>query len=187
MTTEGQPSTVRSAIPVWDALVRVGHWTLMSGVCAAWFLRDAGKWHEWIGYGVLAVIVTRIVWGFTGSHYACFAQFVRSPAATLDYSKQVLAYREPRHIGHNPLGGWMIVVLLATTLVVCVSGWLYTTDRFWGVAWVGDLHEHSTNVLLALAALHIGGVIFSSLHHGENLVVAMFTGRKRAAGPGDVT
>lgn len=182
MTLEGRPSTIR----VWDALVRIGHWVLVIGVCAAWFTHEQGKLHEWLGYLVLAVVAVRAVWGFVGSRYARFAQFVRSPSATIDYSKQLLAHREPRHIGHNPLGGWMIVALLATTLVVCVSGWLYTTDRFWGIAWVGDLHEHSTNVLLTLAALHIGGVIFSSLRHAENLVAAMVTGRKRAPGPGDV-
>lgn len=182
MIPEGKPSTIR----VWDVLVRIGHWALVIGVCAAWFLRDAGKWHEWIGYVVLAVVAVRVVWGFIGSRYARFAHFVLSPSATIDYGNRLLAHREPRHIGHNPLGGWMIVALLATTLTVCVSGWLYTTDRFWGVAWVGELHEHSTNVLLMLAALHIGGVIFSSLRHAENLVAAMISGRKRAPGPGDV-
>lgn len=182
MMPEGRPSTIR----VWDALVRIGHWALVIGVCVAWFTRDAGKWHEWIGYAVLAVVAVRVAWGFIGSRYARFAQFVRSPAATIDYSKQILVRREPRHIGHNPLGGWMIVALLATIMVVCVSGWLYTTDRFWGIAWVGNLHEHSTSVLITLATFHIGGVIFSSLRHAENLVTAMISGRKRAPRPGDV-
>lgn len=174
----------RPSIKVWDALVRIGHWSLVAGIVAAWFAR--GRWHEWLGYGVLAVVGLRIAWGFTGTRYAHFSQFVRSPADTWHYGRQILAHQEPRHIGHNPLGGWMIVALMFTTLVVCASGWLYTTDRFWGVAWVEQVHEGSTNVLLTLAALHIGGVIFSSLRHAENLVLAMFTGRKRAPSPGDV-
>ncbi len=179
---DAQP-TVR----VWDALVRVGHWSLVAGIVATWFTH--GKWHEWLGYAVLAVVALRIVWGVLAqgsSRYARFAAFLRSPASTFEYSKQILAHREPRHIGHNPLGGWMIVALLLTITGVCVTGWLYTTDRFWGEAWVENLHIGLTNALLLLIALHIGGVIFSSLRHGENLVAAMISGRKRAPGPGDV-
>jgi len=174
-------------IKVWDRLVRVGHWTLVIGITTTWFVH--GKWHEWLGYAVLAVVALRIVWGVAGprsTRYARFTQFVRSPAATMDYAKQIINHSEPRHLGHNPLGGWMIVALLLTIVGVCLTGWLYTTDRFWGEAWVEELHEGLTNVLLALAVLHIGGVIFASLRHGENLVKAMLNGRKRAPGPGDV-
>lgn len=173
-------------VKVWDPLVRIGHWTLVIGVAAAWFTHTAGVWHEWVGYWVLAVVMLRVVWGVIGSRYARFGQFVRSPTHTLAYGKQVLTHSEPRYLGHNPLGGWMIVALIVSILVVCVSGWLYTTDQYWGVKWVEDLHEVSTNVMLTLVALHIAGVIFSSLRHGENLVLAMFGGEKRAPEPGDV-
>ncbi len=178
----------RAGYKVWDALVRIGHWTLVTGIAAAWLTRHSGgKWHEWLGYAVLAIVVVRLMWGFVGSSYARFAQFVRSPATTLGYSKQLFEHSEPRHLGHNPLGGWMIVALLLTITGVCATGWLFTTDQYWGVKWVEELHEGLTNVLLTLVALHIGGVIFSSLRHGENLVLAMFTGRKRAPGPEDLT
>jgi cytochrome b len=179
--------SARPDIKVWDALVRVGHWTLAAGIVATWFVH--GKWHEWLGYAVMAVVAVRIVWGLAGSRstsYARFTQFVRSPAATMNYAKQLVNHSEPRHLGHNPLGGWMIVALLLTIIGVCLTGWLYTTDRFWGEAWVEELHEGLSNVLLALVALHIGGVIFSSLRHGENLVAAMVSGRKRAPREGDV-
>ena len=171
-------------IEVWDLLVRAGHWSLVIGIVATWFIR--GRWHEWLGYTVLGIVTLRIVWGLIGSRYARFAQFIRSPAETLAYGKNVLNHKEPRHIGHNPLGGWMIAALIVTITGVCASGWLYTTDRFWGVAWVEELHEALTNFLMALAALHIGGVIFSSIRHRENLVAAMFHGRKRAPANQDV-
>ena len=176
---EGKPT-----VKVWDLLVRIGHWTIVAGVITAWFTR--GKWHEWIGYAVLAVIAVRVIWGWAGSRYARFAQFMRSPADTIRYGKQILAHQEPRHLGHNPLGGWMILALLITLFGICGSGWLYTTDRFWGVAWVEHLHEGLTNFLFGLAALHIGGVIFSSLRHHENLLAAMIHGRKRAPDRGDI-
>ncbi len=177
----------KPAVKVWDLLVRIGHWSLVAGIATAWFIH--GKWHEWVGYAVLGIVVVRVLWGLVArgsSRYARFSQFVRPPARTLDYTRQILAHQEPRHLGHNPLGGWMIVALLLTIIGVCASGWLYTTDTYWGEKWVEELHEALTNVLLALVALHVGGVIFSSWRHGENLVTAMIHGRKRAAGERDI-
>ena len=167
-------------IKVWDLLVRVLHWSLVLGVVGAWLTRDGeDPRHLQLGYAVLAIVVVRIVWGFVGSRYARFTDFMRSPRATIAYLKEVVFHREPRYIGHNPLGGWMIVALLATVLGICVTGWLYTTDRFWGVAWVGELHEGLTDVLIGLVVLHLLGVVFTSIRQRENLVKAMFTGAKR--------
>lgn len=174
-------------VRVWDLVVRIGHWALVIGTVATWFTH--GKWHEWLGYSVLGVVMLRIVWGLIArraSRYARFAQFVRSPAHTLHYAKQIFNHREPRHLGHNPLGGWMIVALLLTISGVCGSGWLYTTDTYWGVKWVEDIHEGLSNFLIVLVALHLGGVIFSSLRQGENLVAAMIHGQKRAPGKRDI-
>ena len=177
----GAPSTARSPVKVWDPLVRIGHWCLVASVAAAWFTREGyGVWHERIGYAALAIVCIRVVWGFAGPHYARFKEFVRTPAATLDYARRVATASEPRHLGHNPLGGWMIVLLFAVIALVGLSGWLYTTDQYWGVAWVGELHETLTHALLVLAALHVGGVALASYRHRENLVAAMLHGRKRA-------
>jgi cytochrome b len=96
------------------------------------------------------------------------------------YLKAVIAHREPRHIGHNPLGALMIVALLAMVAGICVTGWLYTTDAYWGVEWVGKLHEGLTDLLIVLVALHLVGVVFTSIRQRENLVKAMLTGMKKA-------
>ena len=169
---------------VWDAFVRVAHWTLVACVSAAWFAR--GVPHEWLGYAALAVVVLRVLWGFAGPASARFSRFVRGPSPTAAYAGRVFARREERHVGHNPLGGWMIVALLTTVMLVSASGWLAITDRYWGVEWVQDLHQWLADLLLALAALHVAGVAYSSLRHGENLVGAMITGRKRPPAAGDV-
>jgi cytochrome b len=174
------PDAPRS-VPVWDPLVRIGHWSLVVCVAVSWATGEGGAgWHEGFGYAALAIITIRIVWGFAGPRTARFADFVRTPAATVAYGLRVLSGTEPRHLGHNPLGGWMIVALIICIVATGFTGWLYTTDRYWGVEWVGELHEALANTLLVLIALHVAGVILASWRHRENLVAAMLHGRKRA-------
>jgi cytochrome b len=177
--TVAEPRT-RPMAPVWDAAVRILHWTLVLSVATAWLTRHSpGRWHEWIGYAALAVVAARIAWGFIGSRHARFADFIRSAPATAAYTRDVLAARERRFVGHNPLGGWMVLALLAMVVLVGFTGWLYTTDRFWGVDWVEETHETLSNILFTLVALHIAGVVFTSIRHRENLVASMLHGRKR--------
>lgn len=176
------PSPIRM-VPVWDLAVRILHWSLVLTVAAAWLTRHSpGRWHEWIGYATLAIVTARACWGFLGAGYARFAQFVRAPGETAAYARTVLAGREARYIGHNPLGGWMVVALLAMVALVGFTGWLYTTDRYWGVPWVEELHETLSDILFAFVGLHILGVVFTSRKHRENLVAAMLHGRKRDSG-----
>lgn len=175
------------AQPVWDPLVRIVHWSLAATVAAAWLTRHGGgALHEWLGYASLVLILVRVCWSFVGPRRARFASFVRRPAATIPYARAFLARREPRYVGHNPLGGWMIVALIATVAAADLTGWLYTTDRFWGVEWVEDLHGTASDLLLALIALHLAGVAIASWRHRENLPVAMIHGRKRPPAAGDV-
>jgi len=171
-------------LKVWDPFVRVAHWCLVASIAAAWFTSKA--LHEWLGYVALGIVLLRIVWGGIGSRYARWPQFVLGPRATLAYARAVVARIEPRYLGHNPLGGWMIVALLGTVVLTGATGWLSVTDRFWGVAWVQDTHAFLADVLVALAGLHVAGVIFTSLRHRENLPLAMVTGRKAPPRPGDV-
>jgi cytochrome b len=171
---------------VWDPLVRVCHWLLVAAVAVAWFTRKGGGlWHEWAGYVSLAIVAVRLIWGCCGTPNALFSNFVRSARVTLGYARAMLVGREARYLGHNPLGAWMIVVLLLDVVLVGTSGWLYTTDRFWGVEWVENLHASLAEILLWLIAAHIAGVVYASLRHRENLIAAMLHGRKRAAQSND--
>ena len=175
---------------VWSGPVRVLHWALVASVAAAWFTSSRiGPVHEWLGYAAAAVAALRVAWGFAahGDRYARFAQFVRPARATLPYARAVLQHQAPRYIGHNPLGGWMVVGLLACVAALGVTGALYTTDWLWGYAWLANLHEALGWLLLALIALHLGGVAYTSWAHRENLVGAMVTGAKAAPQPGDVS
>lgn len=59
----------------------------------------------------------RLIWGFVGSDTACFRDFVRGPGAALTYVKALSRGDTPRYLGHNPLGGWSILLMLALLLV----------------------------------------------------------------------
>ena len=172
----------------WDLLVRLMHWSLAVGIAGAWI--TSGTWarfHEPIGYAVLAIAMLRLVWGFVGGRYARFTQFVQSPAHAARYTWLLLRRGEPRYVGHNPLGGWMVLALLACAIAAATTGWLFTTDRFWGDDTVQSLHFALACALLGLVALHMCGVIFTSFRHHENLVRSMINGDKRAPDEHDVS
>lgn len=174
---------------VWDPVVRITHWLVAICVGIAWFSSLDGfdfRHHENSGLIAWSLVLLRILWGFFGSPYARLKQFLRGPRETWRHAMAMWRREEPRHLGHNPLGGWMIMALWLCVLCVAASGWLYTTDAFWGEAWLNQFHLFSSWVLLALITLHLIGVLWSSLRHRENLVRAMITGNKPKPGQSDI-
>lgn len=164
---------------VWDAPVRVLHWALAASIAAAWITSgQTGPLHEWTGYAAAVVMALRLAWGFIGTPHARFADFVKPPRAVLAYLRQVASGSAPRHLGHNPAGGAMVLALLAGVALVALSGWALTTDLLWGYAWPVLVHEALAWMLVLFIALHIAGVVFTSWQHRENLVKAMVTGEK---------
>ena len=170
-----KPGRVR----VWDLPVRLTHWGVAAGVAAAWWFSDGG-WHERIGYAVAACVAARLAWGCVGTRHARFGDFVRGPGATMAYARRLLTGSEPRYLGHNPLGGWMALVLWAAVALTCLTGWLYTTDAYFGEPWLDRLHQAAAWTVVALVPLHLAGVWFTSRRHRENLVAAMLHGDKRS-------
>lgn len=194
-------------IKVWDPLVRLFHWTLFAAFCAAYFTQSEpfedfqnsfdGEWlqavHIWAGYTIAGLLAFRLVWGFVGPRYARFSDFVYGPRATFLYLKEVLTLRAPRHLGHNPAGGAMIVLLLLSLTATVAAGLaLYGADKGLGplaglladssdavIHTFKEVHEFFANFTVLLVAGHLLGVIWESLLHRENLIRAMFTGRKR--------
>jgi cytochrome b len=144
----------------------------------AWLTEHRQSLHQPIGYAILALVALRIVWGFIGSRHARFSDFVRSPRVTLTYMRGLLSGTAPRVLGHNPLAGVMILALLAMLLATGASGWLMTTGSY-RAEWLEELHEALASLTLALVGLHVLAVLVMSALHGENLVQAMITGRKR--------
>lgn len=167
-------------ILVWDLPVRLGHWLMVGGFILAWATGDSEKWrlvHVFAGSTVMAVAAYRLLWGLVGSRTARFADFVRGPRQAFAYLGSLLS-RAPRHYaGHNPAGGWAIVLLLALGLAGGTSGWL--TYQEIGGEWLEEFHEFLTGLMLAVVGVHVLGVVAGSLAHRENLVWSMVTGRKQ--------
>ena len=181
------PSTGARTLRVWDPLVRLLHWSLVAAVVFGWATTEwRVDWHQPIGYAALAIVGVRSVWGLVGPRHARFASFVRGPGATLRYARQAIGGAAPRHVGHNPLGGAMVIAMFACIVGLALTGWLYTTDRFFGDEVVEIVHETLAWTLVALALLHVGGVLFASRHQRENLIAAMCDGRKRAPRGDDI-
>lgn len=175
------PAAAAPTVKVWDPLVRVFHWSLVIAFVVAWATGDElQRVHEIAGYTIAGLVAFRIVWGLVGSTHARFTDFVRSPAAVARYLLNTARLRARRYLGHNPAGGAMILALLVMLAVICTTGFLMTTDAFWGVEWVEETHEVAVNLTLVLIGLHLAGVAVASIEHRENLVRAMITGRKRA-------
>ena len=176
-----------ATVRIWDPFVRVFHWCLVASFAVAWLTAEDWKaLHMWAGYAAGSLIALRLLWGVVGTRYARFSQFVRSPLAVAAYVRDIVTGREARYLGHNPAGGLMILALIATMATVSVTGWMQTTDAYWGVEWVEELHEAVANLMLGLVGLHVLGVMVASLRHRENLIRAMLTGRKRSPGAADI-
>ena len=167
-------------IRVWDPLVRVLHWTLVACVLGNLLNESGETLHRALGYTATGVVLTRLVWGFVGSRHARFADWFPSPARLLPYLRELIRLRAPRHIGHNPAGAVMMLALLALVLALGATGYLMTTDAFFGEEWVEEVHEALANALIAAVALHVAAALFESWRHRENLVASMLHGRKRA-------
>lgn len=179
---------------VWDDFVRLFHWSLVALMLALVFSAHTGKQeiHQFLGFSLTAIVIARIYWGFAGSDHARFRSFLTSPLAALRYLNQIIKGHPDRYLGHNPAGGWMVLVLLATLTVLLGTGialqaTLEFSGPFVGLLFHVDdhavhqlflLHDKSMTVLYLLVPLHLLGVFLASRQHGENLVSAMISGYK---------
>jgi len=170
-------------VRVWDPLVRLFHWSLVISFAIAWFSPvSAAPLHHWAGYAAAGLVILRVFWGVAGTRHAQFSDFVRGPGTVWRYLVDIARGRESRYIGHNPAGGAMVLALMAAMVTASVSGYMMTTDRYFGIDWVETFHRVSVHALLLLVVLHLAGVALASFHHRENLVRAMISGFKRAPG-----
>lgn len=182
-------------VKVWDLPVRLFHWILVVGFASAYLTAEYhfNDLHTLIGYGLCILLVARIYWGFFGNPYARFRSFIFSPAETFAYMRSMFGKHPVKHyLGHNPAGALMVFTLLivlagifltglATLSLIDFEGPLqilvhYASDETSYA--IRELHELLVDATLALVFLHLMGVVGGSVQHGENLVLAMITGKK---------
>lgn len=191
-------NTPRAKSRVWDVPTRLFHWLLAAAVLVAWLTREEDRLldvHAFAGYAALGLLAFRILWGSIGTRYARFRQFAYGPAAVRAHLAGVIRGHALRHVGHNPAGAWAIFGLLvligalgATGLIVLggeeqhgpLAG-LFTHEQ--GGYW-HEVHRWLAFLLAALVLLHIAGVITESRLLNENLIGAMWHGKKLHPAPG---
>lgn len=194
---EPSPLPVKT-MKVWDLPVRLFHWLLAALVVTAGASGkmggDAMEIHLWAGYGIAILVVFRFFWGWVGTHHARFGNFVRGIPATLAYCRQLLRGSAPTQPGHNPLGGWMVLLLLAMLAFQAGTG-LFANDDiltegplFDRVSkdtsdWLTAVHKLGFKALLALAGMHVLAIVLYLMVKRINLIGPLITGRMAVADP----
>jgi len=178
---------------VWDLPIRVLHWSLVTLIAISWWTANAGlmDWHRLSGLTIVALIIFRLLWGIFGSSTARFARFLKGPRALIAYMRPGDGEVRVLPPGHNPLGGWSVIALLAILFTQVTTG-LFAVDidgiESGPLSYLVDfdtgrlfskLHDYSFNGLLALIGLHIGAIAFYLLVRRRNLILAMITGTER--------
>ncbi len=180
----------------WDPIVRLTHWTIALAIVLNGFLIDGdGLVHIWIGYTALGLLALRLLWGLVGSENARFSAFPISLSGASRHIGGLMRGEHQAYRSHNPLGALMVYALWAMLLLVSVTGVMLESEPFpehdseyiqehehedehEGAEVIEMVHEVSANLLLLLAALHVGGVLLESRLSGRNLVRPMIFGDK---------
>jgi cytochrome b len=190
MSADIEKRTVR----VWDWPVRLTHWALLLCVVGCFGTAEYGwldmQWHFYFGYAVLVLVIFRVLWGFFGSEYARFASFLPSPKLLVDY----LRGRALPTLGHNPLGALSVLAMLGLLLLQGISGLFNSDQVLWFgplseavsrriADWMHDAHQWGETALLIFIGVHIAAIAFYQLFKRQQLIIAMFTGRKHCTDP----
>lgn len=180
-------------IRVWDLPTRLFHWLMVIFVIISFATGMAGgnwmSYHMKSGYIIFSLLIFRLCWGFWGGRYSRFVSFIRGPGAVMQYAKTLLHEDTPKHLGHNPMGGWSVMAMLAALLLqvstglfanddIATQGPLYGWVSKATSDWLTGIHLFNKGVILFLLALHLLAVLFYLFIKHDNLIIPMVTGRR---------
>lgn len=179
---------------IWDPALRIFHWALALLVVSNWLLGKIGPsdmtLHFWLGYGVIALLVFRLVWGFVGPAPARFTRFIQGPPAVLRYAREMVRPRPSHWPGHSPVGALAVVAMLAVLIMQVTTGLFADPDDYINVGPLASTvssatsrmalrwHHRGADLILILVLLHWAVIVFYRLWKGEDLVRPMITGWK---------
>lgn len=171
--------TAGGAVHVWDARIRIIHWGIAALVITD-LVNESGAnpWHRYCGYAAAALVVIRLGLGLLPSDHARLTRMLSLATRALPYIKSVVAGDRGVYVGHNPLGACMAFTLWALTLLVAATGWMLRLDAFWGSESLQSVHLISAYTLAACAAVHVTGVVTTSVLYRTNLIAGMISGNK---------
>ena len=186
------------AVPVklWDLPVRLVHWGFAALLPGLWWTSREGNMpiHKLLGYSLLALVIFRVIWGFVGSETARFRNFIKTPRTVISYVARLLKGEQETVVGHNPLGGWSVLVLI-TLLASELAFGLFTQDvdgiesgplarfvSYDAADWARGWHSALFNALLVAVAVHLIAIIFYLAIKRDNLIAPMISGRKSMSG-----
>lgn len=181
---------------VWDLPVRIFHWALALVLAACWATQELGTaWmtlHLWLGYTAGVLVVFRLIWGFVGPRHARFASFLSTPRAVVAYLTAWLRGTPPEAVGHNPAGGWGVLLMLALVAGQFATGMANSDDAAYAGPWhyavppavagtANALHHDFFWALVVVVVIHVAAVLSYLWRPGIDPIGPMFTGRKRIA------
>ena len=170
---------MKKRILIWDFPTRIFHWLQLIAFSSAYLTSDSERYrdiHVAMGYIMLGLLVFRLLWGVIGTPYARFNSFWFRPGEIANYLLSLVKRSTRHYVGHNPLGSVAVWLLLGNGLFICITGVMALQDDASDT--IVSLHGIATNIMLVLIALHLAGVVLSSIMHRENLVLSMITGYK---------
>lgn len=182
-------------IRIWDLPIRIFHWSIVLLMGLSWWSVEEGNMelHQWSGLAVLALVLTRILWGIYGSATARFSSFITGPVRLLEYMSHMFKLKVPAVPGHTPTGGWMIVILLTLLLVQPALGLFATDDIFYQAPLyylvsqdlsytLTGLHKSLFDIILVAALLHVLAVLFYQFILKDRIISPMITGWREWSG-----
>ena len=165
-------------------------------MCASWATAEAGfAWidtHNLLGYCALTLVIFRILWGFAGTRYARFGNFLAGPSTVLATVPKLFSRRPANDIGHNPIGGWSAVLFLLLVAVQAGTG-LFISDDVLHVGpynhvissslagKLAQVHHLNFTAIQVFAGIHLAAIAWYRFGKGAALVGPMLTGRKHLA------
>jgi cytochrome b len=170
----------KQTVLVWDLPVRVFHGLLVVSFAGAWLTAEnetQPMLHYAFGYSACALVLFRIIWGFIGTRYARFGQFVKGPSKTIDHMKSLFTRNPDSELGHNPAGALVMMLLMALILLLGLTGYWSVKDLLSDL--FGEAHEVMASAAMVLVVVHLAAAIFMSFLHHENLLKSMVSGEKQ--------